>query len=116
METSGFAPQKKKFKIQPSSGKLMLTVFQESQSTGTLSGKGHCNEHEMLTNKLKPENRSKRQRLLSKEVVLLHGNFRPHIDTDIVETNKNFEVLAHPPYSSDLASSELRLFSPLKQV
>ena len=76
------SPCKRKFKTQPSAGNLMLTVFWDTRpSTGILSGEKHYNRREryseMLTDRLKPAIRSKRQGLLSKCVVLLHDNVRP---------------------------------------
>ena len=76
-------------------------------STGTLSGEGHNNKQysEMLTDRLKPAIRSKRRGLLSKGAVLLHENARPHTAAHTAEMLRKlkFEVMAHPPYSPDLA-------------
>ena len=118
------SPCKKKFKTQPSAGKLMLTVFWDSQ--GPLLEHYHergttinsVRYSEMLTAKLKPAIRSKRRGLLSKGVVLLHDNARPHTAAHTAETLQklNFEVLDHPPYSPDLAPSDFHLFGPLKEA
>ena len=72
----------------------------------------------MLNGRLKPEIRSKHRGQLSKGIVLLHDNVRPHIAVHTVETLQklNFEVLAHPPYSPDLAPSDCHLFGPLKEA
>jgi hypothetical protein len=68
-----------KFKSQPTAGKLILTVFWDSQDPvlehyqerrTTLSSAGYS---ETLTDSLKPAIRSKRRGLLPKSVVLLHG-------------------------------------------
>ena len=86
------SPCKKKFKTQPSAGKLMLTVFWDSQ--------GPVMEHyqergktinsarysEMLTDRLKPVIRSKRRRLLPKGVVFLHDSAHPHTAALTAET------------------------------
>lgn len=117
------SPVRKKFKSQPSAGKLMLTIFWDS--------KGPLLEHylekgstvtsarysEMLTKDLKPSIRTKRRGLLSKKVLLLHDNARPHTAAHTVETigKLGFELLGHPPYSPDLAPSDYHLFGPLKE-
>jgi len=50
-------------------------------------------------------------------ILLLHDNARPHTaraTIDALETLK-FEVLFHPPYSPDLAPSDLHFFPQLKR-
>ena len=123
METSTIALQDK-VQNPPSAGKLMLTVFWDSQdpvlehyqerNTTTNSAR----YSEMLTDKLKPEFRSKLRGLLSKGVVLLHDNARPHTTAHTEETLRKlkFEVMAHPPYTCDLAPSDYHLFVPLKEA
>lgn len=118
------SPAKKKFKVQPSAGKLMLTVFWDSkgpiiehyQEQGSTVNSARYSE--MLCNHLRPAIRSKRRGLLSKGVLLLHDNARPHTAAHTVETLQrlNFEVLDHPPYSPDLAPSDFHLFGPLKDA
>jgi histone-lysine N-methyltransferase SETMAR len=105
---------KKKFKTQPSAGKVTLTVSWDSQGS-TLE---HYQERdttvnsarysEMLRDKLKPTIRTKRRGLLLKGVAFLHDNSRPHTAAHTVETLRhlNFEVLEHPPHSPDLAFSD----------
>jgi len=72
---------------------------------------------DMLVNELKPVIRSKRRGLLSKRVLLLHDNARPHTAPITVDTlhDLKFEVLKHPPYSPDLAPSDFHLFGPMKE-
>ena len=72
----------------------------------------------MLIDRLKPETRSRRRGQLSKSIVLLHDNPRPHIAAHTVETLQKlmFVVLAHPLYSPDLAPSDYHLFGPLKEA
>jgi transposase len=50
--------------------------------------------------------------------VLLHDNARPHTATHTSETLRKlkFDVMAHPPYSPDLAPSDYHLFDPLKEA
>ena len=91
-------------------------------SSGTVSGGGTPRNSalysEMFTDRLRPEIRSKRRRLLSKGVVLLHDNSRSHTAAHTANTLRKlkFEVMAHPPYSPDLAPSDYHLFGPLKEV
>jgi len=116
------SPRTKKFKTQSSAGKVMLTVFWDSKGPimedylekgRTINSERYC---QMLTNKLKPAIRTKRRGLLSKTVVLLHDNARPHTAAVTVQTIENlgFEVMKHPAYSPDLAPSDYHLFGPLK--
>ena len=56
-------------------------------------------------------------------VILLHDSARSHtvqITVENVETQTvdslGLEVLPHPPYSTDLASSDYRLFVPMKKM
>ena len=67
----------------------------------------------MLGNELKRTIQSKRWGLLSKRVLLLHDNTRPHT-ADTLHALK-FEVLKHPPHSSDLVPSDFHLFGPMKE-
>ena len=50
-------------------------------------------------------------------MLLLHDNARPHSANQTTATLSSFkwEVLQHPTYSPDLASSDFHLFGPLKQ-
>ena len=50
--------------------------------------------------------------------MLLHDNVRPHTAAHTAETLRKlkFEVMAHPPYSPDLAPSDYYLFGPLKEA
>jgi transposase len=111
------------FKTQASAGKVILTNFwnvngpilvhfQEKGQTAT-----SARYSDMLVNELKPAIRSKRRGLLSKRVLLLHDNARPHTAAHRVDKLRalKFEVLKHPPYSPDLAPSGFHLFRPIKE-
>lgn len=118
------SPATKKFKTPASAGKVMLTAFWDS--TGPILEdfleKGHkinsARYSDLLANHLKPAIRTKRRGLLSKKVLLLHDNARPHMAGLTLETiiNLGFEVLEHPPYSPDLAPSDYHLFGPIKNA
>ena len=88
-------------------------------STGTLSGEINSAQYsEMLTDRLKSAIRRKHRGLLSKVVVLLHDNARPHTAAHTAEMlwKLKFEVMAHPPYSPDLVPPDYHLFGPLKEA
>ena len=117
------SPAKKKFKTQPSAGKVILTIFWDSKGSilEDYLEKGRtinsARYSDLLANNLKPAVRTKRRGLLSKKVLLLHDNARPHTASQKVETinHLGFEVLEHPAYSPDLAPSDSHLLGPLKK-
>ena len=102
----------------------MLTVFWDSKGPilEDYLEKGRrinsARYSDLLANNLKPSVRTKRQGLLSKKVLLLHDNARPHTASQTVETinHLGFEVLEQPAYSPDLAPSDYHLFGPLKNA
>ncbi|PNF38144.1 hypothetical protein B7P43_G14600 [Cryptotermes secundus] len=69
-----------------------------------------------ILRKLHKAIQQKRPGFLTKGVLLLHDNARPHTANKTNETLQNFkwEVLEHPPYSHDLGPSYFHLFGPLK--
>ena len=78
------SPVTKKFKIQASAGKVMLTFFWDQngpilkdylKQERTIDCARYSN---LLASKLKPAIRIKRRRLLSNTVLFLHDNARPH--------------------------------------
>ncbi|UYV68384.1 SF3B1 [Cordylochernes scorpioides] len=72
---------------------------------------------DILVNKLKPGIRNKRRVKLSKGVLFLHDDARPHTSCKTVSTiiKLGFEVLEHPAYSPDLAPPDYFLFGLLKK-
>jgi hypothetical protein len=72
----------------------------------------------MLSNKLKPEVRTKRRGLLSTGVLLLHDNALLHTAIHTVQTlvKLGFEVFDHPAYSTNLAPPDCHPFGPLKDA
>jgi len=117
------SPKPKKFRSQPSAGKVMLTLFWDKN--------GPILEHympphttvtsatytDLLNNHLKPAIRTKRRGLLSAGVLLQHDNARPHSARATMKTidDLRFKCLPHPPYSPDLAPSDFHVFGPLKE-
>ena len=102
----------------------MLTVFWDSKGPilEDYLEKGRtinsARYSDLLANNLKPAVRTKRRGLLSKKVLLLHDNARPHTASHTVETinHLGFQVLEHPAYSPHLTPSDYHLFGPLKNA
>jgi histone-lysine N-methyltransferase SETMAR len=116
------SPATKKFKVTPSAGKIMLTVFWDSQGVllahfqergENVNAVSYCEVLFMLHAAI----RRKRPGLLSRGVLLLHDNARPHTARLSQERIAAFgwQLLEHPPYSPDLAPSDFHLFGPLKK-
>jgi len=72
----------------------------------------------MIQRELKLTIRSKRRGKVSKEILLLHDNARPHTAAHTLETLKQLkcEAMEHPPYSPDLAPSDFHLFGLFKDA
>ena len=112
------SPQPKKFKTQASAGKIMLTVFWNS-------------ERVVLTEFLEKQTTINSQRYIEtltalkrrivwigvrNETLLQHYNAWPHTSAatrDAIQ-RLGFSVLPHPPYSPDLAPRNFHLFAKLK--
>ncbi|UYV77770.1 hypothetical protein LAZ67_15002210 [Cordylochernes scorpioides] len=95
---------------RPKKKKNQVSTFGRQRMNSDL----HC---DILVNKLKPGIRNKRRGKLSKGVLFLHDNARPHTSSKTVFTiiKLGFEVLEHPAYSPDLAPSDYFLFGLLKK-
>jgi [histone H3]-lysine36 N-dimethyltransferase SETMAR len=117
------SPTPTKFKVVPSAGKVMATMFWdmkglllvEYQEHGrTVTAASYCS----LLERLKAAIKNKRPGLLTRGVLLLHDNARPHTARLTLEAinNLGFELLPHPPYSPDLAPSDYHLFGPMKKA
>ena len=104
------SPRSKKFKTQPSAGKVMATVFWDAQEVimldflakkSTITGAYYAN----WLNQLRTVIREKRRGKLSKGILLQQDNARVHTcktAMDTVERN-GYELIPHPAYSPDLA-------------
>jgi len=89
------------------------TRFTEFQQRGhTVTSASYC---KILT-KLRAAICRKQPGLLTKGLLPLYENARPHSTNQTTATLRSFkwEVLQHPPYSPDLAPSDFHLFGPLK--
>ena len=116
------SPRPKKFKTQPSAGKVMATVFWDATGVimldvlpkrSTITGVYYAN----LLDQLRTAIREKRRDKLSKDVLLQQDNARVHtckVAMDAVERN-GYELIPHPAYSPDLAPSDFFLFPNLKK-
>ncbi|PNF31072.1 hypothetical protein B7P43_G17251, partial [Cryptotermes secundus] len=98
------SPKPKKFRTQPSAGKVMLTLFWDEKGVilehytprGTTVTSASYSD--LLKNHLQPAIKSKRCGLLSTGILLQHDNARPHTARTTVATIKDlhFECLPHP--------------------
>ena len=110
------SPRPKKFKMQPSAGKVMATVFWDAKGfimldflpkRSTLTGV-YCTN---LLDQLRTAIREKRRCKLSKGVLLQQDKARVHtckVAMDVVERN-GYELIPHPAYSPDLAPSDFQI-------
>ena len=116
------SPKPKKFKTQPSAGKVMATVFWNAKGVimldflpkrSTITGGYYAN----LLDQLRTAIREKRWGKLSKGVLLQQDNARVHtckVAMDAVERN-GYELIPHPAYSPDLVPSNFFLLPNLKK-
>ena len=112
----------KKAKVVPSAGKVMATVFWDSQGVilidyiekgKTITGAYYSS----LLDRLKTELQEKRPRLAHKKVLFHHDNAPAHssgvVAAKLMELR--FQLVPHPPYSPDLAPSDYYLFPNMKK-
>lgn len=115
-------PAPKKAKTAPSGGKVMATVFWDSQGIiyidylekrKTITGQHYANFLDKFDAVLK----DKRPHLKNKKVLFHHDNAPAHSSRLVVAklTQLRYELLSHHPYSLDLASCDLFLFPNLKK-
>ncbi|UYV75489.1 hypothetical protein LAZ67_13000393 [Cordylochernes scorpioides] len=110
----------KKAKVTISAGKVMAIVFWDCKGVllvdylppnTTVNAARYC---EVLT-KHRDAIKRKRPGLLSRKVLLVHDNARPHAarTTQTLLENFKLEIFTHPPYSPELAPSDFHLFPAL---
>ena len=107
------SPRPKRFKTQPSAGKVMTTVFWDAKGIimldflpkrSTITGVYYANWLDQLRTAIREKRRGK----LSKGVLLQQDNARVYtckVAMDAVERN-GYELIQHPTYSPDLAPSD----------
>jgi len=114
------SPSKKKFKMLPSAGKVMCTVFWDRKGVillDFLEPGQTINSDRYIATLTKLKTRIYRVRPEKKTTFLLqHDNARSHTSLKIVEciVNLGRTVVPRPPYSPDLVPSDFHLFGPMK--
>ncbi|CAI6357430.1 unnamed protein product [Macrosiphum euphorbiae] len=114
------SPAPKKFKVQASAGKVMLTVFWDSKGlihTEYLEKGSTINSIRYIETLKRLKKRIKRVRPNLTQLLLHHDNARPHCSraTMTAIESLGFQVIPHPPYSPDLAPCDFFLFPKLKE-
>jgi hypothetical protein len=125
MERSQFIFNQKNFKVRsmPSAGKVMLTVFWNSQGVllahflkrgKNVNSASYC---EVLL-KLRDAIHRNRPGQMERWVLLYHDNARPHTARVTQERIQELQwgLLEHPPYIPDLVPSDFNLFGPVKNT
>lgn len=112
----------KKFKVTPSAGKIMATVFWDSKGILLIeyTKKGetiNAEKYSTTLRRLRVAIKEKRRGMLAKKVLLLHDNAPVHTArlSKAAVRECGFEEINHPPYSPDLAPSDYFLFPNLKK-
>ncbi len=122
-------PSPKKFKEVPSAGKIVATFFWDRKGIIMVeylpaaidpdTGKKYtvnANHYFDTLIKLRAAIKAKYPGLLSKGVILLHGNAKPHtagITSNLLKDFK-WKIFDHSAYSPDLAPSDFHLIPGLK--
>ncbi|GFO38037.1 histone-lysine N-methyltransferase SETMAR [Plakobranchus ocellatus] len=109
------SPVTKKFTVQQSVKKVMVTVFWDSRGMILLDilPKGesvNADQYCETLDRLRHAVRRKRPGLLRSGVVLQHDNTTPHM-----AERYRWDIIPHPAHSPDLSSSDFHLFGPLKR-
>ena len=106
-----------------SAGKHMCTFFWDQDGPLLIKWlpKGvtiNSDYYTQVLQELRQAIKSERRGKLSKGVLLLHDNARPHTSqqTSTAIRDLGYEVVPHPPYSPDLAPSDFWLFGPMKKA
>lgn len=116
------SPPPKKFRTQPSAGKIMATIFWDMEGVLMIDYLPHKETitgayYAQVLEKLKEAILEKRRGKCSRGVLLLHDNAPVHKSRIAKAAVKDlgFIELNHPPYSPDLAPSDFYLFRHLKK-
>ena len=123
MEASRVTTTKKSKAIHISAGKIMLAFFFDQDGLllidillhGTTVNAQHYSQ--TLTT-LCQAIKLKRPSKLTRWVILLHDNARPHTANTITPLLQKFkwEVLGHPPYSPEISPCDYANFGPIKKT
>lgn len=116
------SPSIKKFRVAPTAGKVMASVFWDSEGIlfidympkgQTITGPYYAN----LIPKVREAIKEKRRGKLSLGVLFLQDNAPAHRSEVALNAIRcaGFNLLDHPPYSPDLAPSDFHLFPKLKE-
>ena len=115
------SPAPKKFKVQPSAGKIMCTIFYDAEGVIHIDYMPHKvhitgEYYADLLRRLRESIREKRRGKLSITPLLLHDNAPAHTSRVAKAALRDcgFEEMSHPPYSPDLAPCDFHLFPKLK--
>ncbi|UYV61605.1 hypothetical protein LAZ67_1005515 [Cordylochernes scorpioides] len=116
------SPPPKKAKPVPSAGKVMVSVFWDSEGVLLLDflNKGQTitgNYYANLVKQLREAIKEKRIGKLSRKIVYHQDNAPSHRSLQAMAAiyDSGFELLPHAPYSPDLAPSDFDLFPHLKK-
>ncbi|UYV84200.1 hypothetical protein LAZ67_X001501 [Cordylochernes scorpioides] len=116
------SPPLKKAKTVPSAGKVMVSVFWNSEGVLLLDflNKGQTiidNHYAILVKQLREAIKEKRTGRLSRKIVYHQDNAPSHRSLQAMAAiyDSGFELLTHAPYSPDIAPSDFHLFPHLKR-
>lgn len=111
-----------KFRVQPSAGKVLATIFWDAEGVilldflergNTINGPYYSD----LINRLRKNLPQTRRGLIARKPLLLHDNAPAHTAELSLAAAREAKLilLPHPPYSPDLAPSDFYLFPKLKK-
>lgn len=116
------SPPPKKFKTEASAGKVMLSFFFDHKGPMLVEFLEHgrtinAEQYVITLGNLRTRIKNKRPGLLTKGVILLHDNARPHTAKVTKEklTRFRWEILEQPAYSPDLSPCDFHIFGDLKK-
>lgn len=117
------SPTPKKARVIPSAGKVMASVFWDSQGVLLIDylEKGHTVTglyYSQLLKRLREAIKEKRPGMLTRGVLFHHDNAPAHTSVLAMATIRDcgYELVPHPPYSPDLAPSDFHLFPKMKKA
>ncbi|GBN42211.1 Mariner Mos1 transposase [Araneus ventricosus] len=118
------SPPPKKFRaLQTSAGKAMLSFFFDHEEPLLIDLLEHgarvnAQLYSVTLTKLRKAMKSKHPSKISRGVILLHDNARPHTAKAAKELLQKFKwkVLSHPPYSPDLSPCDFHMFGELQKA